>query len=185
MFRIFSLIGLLLVCAGCSKAPYDYAALRQADLRTQDLAVRVDHYRAEINRTVDGFIAAFADYEGARLVPAVRELYAEDAFVNDRIHSIEGRQSIVDYFASTLDKMHNAEFEVHERLYGDNSVCLSWTMRLQLNEGEEGWQFLGMSQLRFNQRGEIIYHQDFWDFSELMGQISGVAWIVNAIKARA
>ena len=105
--------------------------------------------------------------------------------MNDRIHSVTGNRAIARYFDSTFEKMHNSEFYIHDTTFGKKDVYIRWTMRIQLNEGDNFMEFLGMSQFRFNEEGRIIYHQDFWDFSELMGEIRVVRSIVNYIKKRA
>ena len=135
-------------------------------------------------KTISKFQKSFASYEKDTLVPAIPELYSEDAYVNDRIHSVRGRQNIKDYFEGTFEKLHEGSFDFTDIFYGDDAALLRWHMHLQLGPNDKKMSVIGMSQLRFNKEGKIIFHLDYWDYSEILGDIGGIKYLIHFAKSR-
>ncbi len=171
--------------SGGSNKSYTTKELLEAEKRSREKAIEIRDIEDKVKAQVQLFNGVFSRYQKEEIAAVVPELYAEDAFLNDRIHSVEGRGAIAKYFDGTFAKMHQSQFHIHDTTVAKYDVYIRWTMRIQLREGEEFMEFIGMSQFRFNQEGKIIYHQDFWDFSELMGQIPLLRTIVNYVKGRA
>ena len=179
------LLWVIMLFSGCTSQSYTTKELQQAERRSRDMAVEIHAIQNDVKRQLKLFNDVFSRYQRKEIASAVPELYAEDAFLNDRIHSVTGNRAIARYFDSTFEKMHECEFHIHDTTFGKLDVYVRWTMRIQLSEGDEFMEFLGMSQFRFNQEGKIIYHQDYWDFSELMGEIRVLRSIVKYVKGRA
>ncbi len=179
------LMGGMMLFSGCTNQTYTTKELLEAEQSSREKAVEIQSINEKIKAQVDLFNSVFSRYQKEEIASAVPVLYAEDAFLNDRIHSVTGSQAIADYFDGTFEKMNMSEFHIHDTTFARHDVYIRWTMRIQLNEGDPFIEFLGLSQLRFNEEGKIIYHQDFWDFSELMGKIRGIRTLVNYVKGRA
>lgn len=171
--------------SSCTSPTYTQADLLAKEKASAREAVAIDSIKEKAEKQMELFNGVFSRYEREEIAREVPNLYAENAFLNDRIHSANGQKAIAEYFDGTFAKMHNSEFIIHSTHYGEKEAYIHWTMRIQLKQGQEYMEFLGMSQFRFNQEAKIIYHQDFWDFSELMGYFSGSAALVNFIKGRA
>jgi len=174
-----------MIFSGCTGQSYTTKELLEAEKQARKKAVEIQHLYDNVKDQMDLFNEVFSRYQQEELVPAVLNLYAEDAFLNDRIHSVRGNRAIAKYFDGTFEKMHKSEFDIHNTTFAKYDVYISWTMRIQLKEGDKFMEFLGMSQFRFDKEGKIIYHQDFWDFSELMGEIRFLRGLVNYVKGRA
>ena len=183
--RAAILMGVMMIFSGCKSQTYTTKELLEAEQRSREKAVDIQSISEKVKAQVDLFNGVFSRYQKEEIASAVPELYAEDAFLNDRIHSVTGSHAIAEYFDGTFEKMHKSEFHIHDTTFAKHDVYIRWTMRIQLNEGDPFMEFLGLSQFRFNKEGEIIYHQDYWDFSELMGEIRLVRTIVNYVKGRA
>lgn len=179
------MIGVMMIFSGCTSQSYTTKELLEAERDTKEKAIEIQVIQEKVKAQVDLFKGVFSRYEKEEIASTIPQLYAEDAFLNDRIHSVKGSQAIAKYFDGTFDKMHKSEFLIHDTTFAKNDVYIRWTMRIQLKEGDKFMEFLGMSQFRFNHDGKIIYHQDFWDFSELMGEIRVLRCIVNYVKGRA
>jgi limonene-1,2-epoxide hydrolase len=184
-FWTAAIIGGMMLFSGCTNQSYTTKELQEAERRSRDKAVEIQAIYEKVRDQVDLFNGVFSRYKKEEIASAVPELYAEDAFLNDRIHSVTGNRAIAEYFDGTFEKMHKSEFHIHDTTFAKHDVYIRWTMRIQLKEGDKFMEFLGMSQFRFNEEGRIIYHQDYWDFSELMGEIRFVRSIVNYVKGRA
>lgn len=180
-----AIIGVMMLFSGCTSQSYTTKELQEAERRSRDKAVEIQAIHDKVKVQVELFNDVFSRYQKEEIASAVPELYAEDAFLNDRIHSVTGNRAIARYFDSTFEKMHKSEFYIHDTTFAKHDVYIRWTMRIQLKEGDKFMEFLGMSQFRFNEEGRIIYHQDYWDFSELMGEIRFVRSIINYVKGRA
>ncbi|AFI84308.1 hypothetical protein Q7A_1481 [Methylophaga nitratireducenticrescens] len=57
------------------------------------------------------------------------------------------------------------EAQVQDVARGEHDFYVRWIMRLQFTVmGKQvNSESIGISQLRFNKQGQIIFHQDFWD----------------------
>lgn len=180
-----TLIGVFMFFSSCTQPPYTLEELEQANIHSKKEAVEINSYRSAIEPQIDLFISVFSAYNREEIAASIPDLYATDAFLNDRIHSVVGGKAIGAYFDASFDKMHAAKFEILEKIEGVSAAFLHWKMGIQLKEGAPFLEFLGMSELRFDKSGKIIYHQDYWDFSELMGEIRGLRSLVKFVKNRA
>jgi len=187
MVKFFAavILGMMMFLSGCTSPNYTTKELLEAEKSTRDQAVKIQKIRDIAKAQIDLFTAVFSRYQKEDIASAIPKLYAEDAFLNDRIHTVVGNRAIAEYFDGTFKKMYKTEFIIHDTVFAKRDVYVSWTMRIQLKAGKKFMEFMGMSQLRFNYEGKIIYHQDYWDFSELMGEISLLRPIVNYVKGRA
>lgn len=176
----------LFTLTGCStNMTYQLEDLIQEQKESASHSVFIESNREKIDQTVATFIDVFQRYEQQELAQSIPDLYSSNAFLNDRIHSVRGMEKIAQYFDSTFEKMNDSDFTIHETIYGAKDVYLRWTMRIQLKESSPYHAFIGMSQFRFNEEGKIIYHQDYWDFSEILSTVRFVRSIVNIAKSRA
>ena len=151
----------------------------------EDASVEISPIKTQVVETIKELSKAFSNYEKKELLEALSITYAENAFLNDRIHSVSGKKAILDYFEGTFEKIQQAEFRFLDSAYETKGVYVRWVMRLQFRENQEFFEFLGVSHLRFNKEAKIIYHQDFWDFSELMAEIRFLKTFVNLAKSNA
>jgi len=55
-------------------------------------------------------------------------------------------------------------FKVIERVDDDNGALLTW--EFSFRRGKRAMQVRGASHLRFNHRGKVVYHRDYWDAAE-------------------
>lgn len=182
MKKIF-LLGAIMALTCCNTPPYTTKELLAAEKESQSKSVPLSGIRPRVEEQTKSFIEVFSRYDRKELAETIPLLYAEEAFLNDRIHSVVGMENIAAYFDATFEKMHRSEFIIQETTYGEKEVLLKWLMRIQLKPEKEFMEFLGMSALRFDQEGKIVYHQDYWDFSELLSHIGGVRWLINYSKS--
>lgn len=179
------IIGVTMSLLGCTSESYTTKELLEAEALSREKAVEIEAIEEKVKAQIDLFAGLFFRYERKEMAATLPKLYAKEAFLNDRIHTVRGSDAIIDYFDTTFKKMHKGEFRVHDTTFAKRDIYIRWTMRIQLKEGDKFMEFLGLSQLRFNQEGMIIYHQDYWDFSELMGELPLIRTLVNYVKGRA
>ena len=159
---------------------YKHQDLMDALKKSDELAVQLEDY-PKAKETVELFNKVFSTYQKQTLASELGNLYAEDAFLNDRIHSVQGVKGIKKYFDGTFKKISKAEFNILDVAYGKKDAYIRWEMVLYFRSLKVT-KNLGMSQLRFNTEGKIIYHQDHWDYSEILQQMPLIRNVINTIK---
>ena len=55
-------------------------------------------------------MAAFTNFDRESLSSSIPKLYSQDAYLNDRLHEVEGRDKITSYLVDSTDKVASARF---------------------------------------------------------------------------
>jgi hypothetical protein len=140
MIRVCTVAGaLLMFFSGCSGPSYTTEEIANKEREYAAKAVEIEGNRDSIKENVDRFIEVFSRYKRNEIRLAVPKIYAADAFLNDRIHSVIGSDAIGAYFDPTFDKMHSCEFVIQDSFYSSHDVYLRWVMRIQLSEKRISW----------------------------------------------
>lgn len=120
-----------------------------------------------VNETeaVNGFIEVFNQAQHGELDDIIRETYAETLYFNDTFRTITDRNELISYMQHTGQQVDRLEVEIEDIALSKQDVYVRWVMRMQFTVmGKKvDSESIGISQLRFNQDGKIILHQDFWD----------------------
>ena len=93
------------------------------------------------------------------------ELYAEQLHFSDALLLATRRTQVVKHFKSIAEGGAEVDVDMLETLKKGADVYLIWHMRATftpLRKTVES-RTLGMTHLRFNDAGEVVIHQDFWD----------------------
>ena len=165
-----------------SHASYTHKDLMQALKKSETNSVYLQENRENVNDTVKLFLKVFKNYSKTLFIAETSNLYAKEAFLNDKIRTVKGASNIKKYFLNTFIKLKKAKFNILDVAYGDRDVYIRWEMVLHTKGGTKPLKNLGMSQLRFNLDGKIIYHQDHWDYSEILQQMPIIKHLLNAMK---
>tara|TARA_B100000902_G_C27261719_1_gene891195 strand:- start:893 stop:1381 length:489 start_codon:yes stop_codon:yes gene_type:complete len=95
----------------------------------------------------------------------VMSVYAQDAYFNDTLKELTGRDQIAEYMERSLGATTGVAVEVNDIAYGNSDFYYRWTMKIyfkSLNNRNPGVSE-GMSQIRYTEDGLIALHRDFWD----------------------
>ncbi|MFK7824611.1 MAG: nuclear transport factor 2 family protein [Oligoflexales bacterium] len=178
------LAGQGMVLSSCSTSKQSAFEITQAELEQSDRsAANIDSQKEKIESTIKLFRESFSSYEKETLLPALKMIYAEQAFLNDRIQLHKGIKEIETYFANTFDKIESARFDMLEVTYGSKDAYVRWDMHIKTEGSDKHWTFPGMSQLRFNEEGKIIFHFDHWDYAQLLEKFPGIGGVVRYIRS--
>jgi len=135
-----------------------------------------------ISQGIEAFKAAYADLTSGQLEKQMAALYAPTIYFNDTIHTFETRDELVDYLIRTSSRITESRVEVRQTLRQDNDVFLRWTMefRSRAMGRDVHSKSIGMTHLRFNDQGQVLLHQDFWDSGHgLYAQLPVVGFFVR------
>lgn len=131
------------------------------------------------------FFSSFSPDRVQRLVP---QTYAADVYFNDTLKAVRGREQLGHYLSESAAAVEDCRVEIVSTTPVLPGECLvRWTMMIRFKRfrrGEDTWS-IGMSHLRFDQHGRVIYHQDYWNAADgLFQHVPLLGWMIRAIKRR-
>jgi hypothetical protein len=158
MTLIITMYLLLAACTDSSQLAYPD---RYADALQEHVGARPPADGAE------RFAALFAALHTDAWDEAARDLYAESLYFNDTLFTTDNRPALIEHFGRVRDTSA-VKVVIDDAFVSNTDVYLRWRMsaRIQLPLQQADTHPIGMTLLRFNDAGEIIFHQDFWDSTE-------------------
>jgi steroid delta-isomerase len=101
-------------------------------------------------------------------VPQLREFYATDAYFKDPFNEVRNVADIERIFAHMFGPLTEPRFVVHARIEQGDEAFLTWDFRFRIKKYKPDVEQVirGSSHLKFNERGQICYHRDYWDAAE-------------------
>ncbi len=123
-------------------------------------------------RAVAAFKELFGHFSADRLKARVSELYAEDAFFRDTFTEFHAAQEIEDYFVRSAGAVDECVFDIQDVAESAGNYYFRWTMSLRMERYENHPPDIsaGLSHVRFNKEGKIVFQQDYWDDVNLLGE---------------
>lgn len=178
----------LLTLTSCASSPAGdpLATARRALAETDATAVRTDGEPSEVVRAgVERFQALFADFSSATVGERAREVYAENAYFNDGFVELEGLAEIADYLERSAEAAGEVAIAVHDVAYSGVEIYLRWDMRFTNKKESKVVVAPGVSHLRVNPEGRVIFHRDYWDSSGALAEfVPLMPSILRSIRSR-
>lgn len=178
----------VLIFCGCASGVNDkrhametyYQALQETEPQQGEvLQPGSEEERAAIER----FIALYATYTEDNIRGNVRDLYAPDAYYRDSFIELQGIEDIEAYLIEGTHMMHVLTFDVQDVAVHEGNYYLRWITRFSLKrKKDEVIHFPGMSHVRFNKEGRIIFHQDFWDAGVIYERLPIIGFFIRKLK---
>lgn len=118
-----------------------------------------------IDAGLEGFVNGYGNLAHDDLRARIEELYADDLYFNDTIHTYTDLDDLVAYLGKTGDALDESKVEVKQIMREGSDVFVRWSMdfKLRVIGREIHSRSIGMTHLRFDERGKVLIHQDFWD----------------------
>jgi len=157
-------------------------------------AIRIKHTSVpaanspEELRAIENFKAFFSSFESNRIDTLLDKTYASDVYFNDTLKTIRGIESLAHYLKESAAAVENCRVEVIEVTRSENDEhYFRWKMLIRFKrfkKGQDTWT-VGMSHLRFNADGLVVYHQDYWNATDgLFRHIPVLGHMINAVIKR-
>jgi hypothetical protein len=179
-----------LVFCGCATSAHNnshpmeayYQALRDTEPHEEEtLQPGSEKERSAIER----FVALYTTYTEDNIKKHVRDLYAQDAYYRDSFTEMQGVDKIESYLIEGTHIMHEVAFDLQDVAVHDGNYYFLWITRFsQKWQKDEVTHLPGMSHVRFNKEGLIIFHQDFWDAGVIYARLPIVGFFIRWIKKR-
>lgn len=134
------------------------------------------------------FAQFFSSFAPDRIRTLLPDTYAEDVYFNDTLKAVEGRAALAHYLGESAEAVESCRVEILETTRTANDEHLvRWSMMIRfrkLRRGVDTWT-VGMSHLRFDAEGHVVYHQDYWNAADgLFQHIPVIGTLIAAVKRR-
>ncbi len=125
---------------------------------------------AEEATMLAGIEDLFTNYTYENLSSKTTEVYAKEVYFRDAFKQFSHPEEIRDYMLHGLEPLTAAEFIFNRVIRSGGEFYIDWTMRLDFKSTPAGtWEeSIGMSHIRYNSKGEVIFHQDYWDPTDIV-----------------
>jgi hypothetical protein len=143
---------------------------------------------SEVDETaVERFLDMFRDYTKDNLEKSVENVYAPNVFFRDGFRELHSAAAIREYMIEGLTAVRSCTFDFHDVASEGGEVYIRWVMNLNLlsDEEDEVSRALGLSHIRLNADGKVIFHQDYWDPTDVLYRRIPVAnWMIKKVRER-
>lgn len=133
------------------------------------------------------FVSLWSNLTEESIAQHIDTVYAEDVWFNDTVKTITGREALRHYLEETARRVASCQVEIDDIGISEGNYYVRWRMTVMLHDTpeESAWRSIGLTHLRFNEAGQVVLHQDYWDSAAgIYEHLPVVGWMIRAIKAR-
>ena len=139
----------------------------------------------EEKKALNQFRDFYQVFSEEKIRSSVRGLYREDAYFRDGFREVQGIDAIEEYFVSSTEAFLECRFDIQDVAVRDGNYYFRWIMTLVLKRyKDDPLETAGMSHVRFDEKGKIIFHQDYWDTGIIYEKIPILGPIITWIRQR-
>jgi hypothetical protein len=184
---VCAMLGVAAGCAYPGPAPDALQAYGQALADTDPQVVRLVAPGSEAEaRGLAQFIELFSEFDPEKMTGGLSQLYADESYFRDTFVELHSAQEIERYFVDSARAVDHCSFDIQDVAVADGNYYLRWTMDLRLKRHRDKpiQTSVGMSHVRFNEEGRIIFHQDYWDAGLLYEQFPVMGSLIRYARRR-
>lgn len=182
-------IAFIALYSGCRSAPSSaplesyYRAL--SDTAPENMRLIEAGTEAE-QAAIQHFIDVFSQFDAENLAGGISGLYAEEVYFQDTLVELHTGAEVEEYFLSTLDAVAECTFDIVDVAVSNGNYYFRWEMTLLLEryKDEPADVSIGMTHIRFNEEGRIVFHQDYWDSANLYKKLPVIGGMIRWINSR-
>lgn len=176
--RLLAGLCALVLLSACGDRSASYTAIYEQQLRSVRGAVLTP---AAAQALAQRFVDTFARLGTADFLPAAEQLLSPDMiYVNDVLTSYGEWSRLREHLAGMNESVSAAQVDLVDSWQAGDSVYVHWRMEytLTLLGGQRRMASYGISQLKTDAAGRIVFQQDFWDSNNgLYRQLPTVGWL--------
>ena len=172
----------VLVLVACSRSPNLKLNRSEAAYKKQ-ITEQIPTHTADAKQK---FESVFKNFHLDATEANIRSLYADHFYFNDTFIILNDIDSLVNHMVKTAKNVNLTTVDIHEVIKTDTDYYLKWTMIMNFSAAGKDINSvsMGISQLRFNSAGKIVFHHDYWDGSEnLYEHLPLIGRFVKKIKS--
>jgi limonene-1,2-epoxide hydrolase len=141
----------------------------------------------EEKAAVDRFEAFISDLSTTTVKAQIRDVYAPRLFFNDTLKTVRDVDALEKYFLSSDDGMAAYGLKVEQTASTPEGVFVRWRMDVTFRKFHKGQvqSSIGITHIRFDKDGRVVYHQDYWDSgSNFYEKLPVLGMLIRAVKNR-
>ncbi len=139
----------------------------------------------EEKKAIEKFYDFYKVFSGDVIRKTIKDVYAENAYFRDGFREVQGTENLEKYFLSSTETFHECTFDIQDIASHEGNYYYRWVMNLVLKRNkDEKLQAVGMSHVRYDKNGKIIFHQDYWDTGVILEKIPVLGTIITWIRNR-
>lgn len=172
-------------CRSSKPRTYEMNRIYRQELQRTENAVGLPPGSDAEAAAIKLFVDFYREYSTESIKAGVRKLYAEDAYFGDPFHGATGIDDIEEYFLRMAEPVIECTFDVEDWRRADNEYYFRWVMNLAVRPARnKPIEALGFSHVRFNEAGQVVFQQDYWDSSVLFDRLPVVGFFTRLVKRR-
>lgn len=151
--------------------------------KTGGLAPGSPEEKAAIGR----FTKFFGDLSTENIRENLRKTYADRLYFNDTLKEISDIDTLEHYLLDTAANVDSCTVTIHDVISKNGDYYFRWEMFIKFKKFRKGevQPSIGMTHIRFDKDGRIVFHQDYWDAAaNLFEKVPVVGWMIRKIKKR-
>ena len=120
-------------------------------------------------------------------VGALDRLYAQDAYFKDPFNEVRGLDAIRRILCHMFSQVADPHFIIAERVVAENGAVLVWEFRFRMRHRKalQEQSVRGVTHLRFDSEGRVVFHRDYWDAAEeLYSKLPLLRVLMRALQRR-
>ncbi|MGB3622927.1 nuclear transport factor 2 family protein [Ketobacter sp. MCCC 1A13808] len=162
---LLSIVAVVTMVAGCTASDKRNSGAENDPVKTYlHLAPAATFDKPSSDPRLQSFEKLFSSLNETSIQDTVDEAYAEYFYFNDTFHTLSDRVQLKRYLLG-MAEVSKTQVTVLDSLSRGDDVMVRWKMQTQ---SKVWWKTLtidsfGMTHLRFNEQGQIVLHQDYWD----------------------
>jgi hypothetical protein len=117
----------------------------------------------------------------------LHDVYASKLYFNDTLKTIRDADTLEKYFLSSDDAMSSYGLKVEQTISTPEGVFVRWRMDIVFKKFHKGelMSSIGITHVRFDKDGRVVYHQDYWDSgSNFYEKIPVIGSLIRMVKRR-
>ncbi len=135
---------------------------------------------------LENLVELFSDLQHREVAQRVAKTYAENLYFNDTLHTFTRSDALTEYLINGANRVDEINVIFEDIASSGNNYYVRWVMEMKFKVMGKSIESksIGISQIRLDDQGKIIFHQDFWDNTTgFFGHLPVVGGMLNRIKA--
>lgn len=178
-FFIYSIS--ILSLAGCHVVNSSYTQVYEKN----NISIQgIQLSQAQADDLAGRFAQTFNQLGTPQFMTSARELFAEDLYANDTLSVYYRFTDMVSHFEGMNQSVSDSQVVLQHVFLAGDTVFVHWKMTytLKLFGSKKTMTSYGISQLKMNQNGKIVFQQDYWDANNgLYRQLPVVGGVYRAL----
>lgn len=143
------------------------------------------HGSEEEKKAIERFKEFYKIFSADIIRKSINDVYATNAYFRDGFREVQGVENLEKYFLSSTETFHECTFDIQDVASHEGNYYYRWVMNLVLKRNKEDkLQAVGMSHVRYDKNGKILFHQDYWDTGVIFEKIPVLGPVITWIRNR-